>query len=577
MKISKTLFKELIRCKSYYGFNKLYSEKNKVTFSNVEFSELKDYLDLMIDKDSFEDKLEQPIEDWRQEQFQETETILIQYASTLLKTKFVSGSLDQQKKLEYIDQQGNIFYTKVDGYQETKDEIIILEAKAKSSSDFVKKDKYFEKKRSMLRLLDINEMDSENAKKGYIKFLNTQVFNPEHEQIGRYIYDGLYTYFLTIKNNPHGKKITFYMALLNHEYILDLNNATEENPYPSCDGGEIVVLLDMSQFYQEFVSLIEKDIENIQITIQNDFFIKPEIGAKCKRKQENTACLFCPVCFDELLKIPGSALYFYRTASKKFADILDGKTTMDMYDDSELTPVNKIQKMVFVSGEQYINYEEIRAWLDKLVYPIYHLDFESLHSPLPRFQGESPYNQSLFQFSLHIEKSKNALKDINDCHYSFLAPDFVDHREECAKALVENIDLTKGGTVLVYNASFETSRIEELAEFYPQYSEQLLKIKDHIVDLLDVFLRSVNGRQITFFYDNDLKGSFSIKKVLPIFAPELSYQDLEIQHGMMAQEAYYSFPKLDEEDLEEVRKNLEEYCKLDTWSMVLIVHALSKL
>jgi hypothetical protein len=41
-----------------------------------------------------------------------------------------------------------------------------------------------------------------------------------------------------------------------------------------------------------------------------------------------------------------------------------------------------------------------------------------------------------------------------------------------------------------------------------------------------------------------IKRKFSIKKVLPVFAPELSYQDLEIQHGMMAQEAYYSFPKL---------------------------------
>ena len=94
---------------------------------------------------------------------------------------------------------------------------------------------------------------------------------------------------------------------------------------------------------------------------------------------------------------------------------------------------------------------------------------------------------------------------------------------------------------------------------------------------MDAFKRKINNKTQVFFYDNKLQGSYSIKKVLPVFAPELSYKDLEIQEGMMAQEAYYSFPKLDEEDLEEVRKNLEEYCKLDTWSMVLIVHALSKL
>jgi len=578
VKISKTLFKELIRCKSYYGLNKLYEERKKVSFSNASFSDLKEYLGLMIDKDDFSDKLEKPIEEWEQEQFQETEAILIKYANKLLKTEFLSGSLDKQKKLKYIDQHGNIFYTKVDGYQETKDEIIILEAKAKSSKDFVDQDKYFKKDKSFLTLLDISETDGKKAEKEYLKFLNNQVFNPGHKTIGRYIYDGLYTYFLATKNNPHKKKITFYMALLNNEYVLDLNKVTLDDPYPRSDGGEIVVLLDMSKFYQEFISLIEKDIENIQITIQNDFFIEPEVGVKCRRKDQKIACLFCPVCFDELLKSPGSALYFYRTAHHKFGDILAGKTTMDMYDDSELSPINQIQKQVFVSGKQYIDKEAIRSWLDKLVYPIYHLDFEGFQSPLPRFQGEKPYDQSVFQFSLHTEKAKNALKDINDCHYSFLVSDFEDHREECAKALVEKIDLTNGGTVLTYNQNYEKLRIKELAELYPQYREQLLKIKDHIVDLLDVFVEPANGgKGKIFFYDTKLKGSFSIKKVLPVFVSELSYQDLEVQHGMMAQAAYYSFKTADEEDLAKIRHNLEEYCKLDTWSMAAIVHALSKI
>jgi hypothetical protein len=185
--------------------------------------------------------------------------------------------------------------------------------------------------------------------------------------------------------------------------------------------------------------------------------------------------------------------------------------------------------------------------------------------------------QSVFQFSLHTELSKDALKDINENHYSFLVPDFGDHREECVKALIKEIDLKNGGTVLVYNDTFEKSRIKEFAEIFPQYEKELLKIRDNIVDLMDAFKRKINNKTQVFFYDNKLQGSYSIKKVLPVFAPELSYKDLEIQEGMMAQEAYYSFPKLDEEDLEEVRKNLEEYCKLDTWSMVLIVHALSKL
>ena len=36
--------------------------------------------------------------------------------------------------------------------------------------------------------------------------------------------------------------------------------------------------------------------------------------------------------------------------------------------------------------------------------PIYHFDFETFGCPLPRFQGEKPYQQSVFEFSLHIER-----------------------------------------------------------------------------------------------------------------------------------------------------------------------------
>ena len=37
--------------------------------------------------------------------------------------------------------------------------------------------------------------------------------------------------------------------------------------------------------------------------------------------------------------------------------------------------------------------------LKQLKYPIYHLDFETFPCPLPRYSGEKPYTQSVFQFS----------------------------------------------------------------------------------------------------------------------------------------------------------------------------------
>ena len=78
------------------------------------------------------------------------------------------------------------------------------------------------------------------------------------------------------------------------------------------------------------------------------------------------------------------------------------------------------------------------------------------------------------------------------------------------------------------------------------------------------------------FYDNKLQGSFSIKKVLPIFS-NLNYQNLDVKNGLEAQEAYSKFRYLEKEDIELERKKLIDYCKLDTWSMVLILRELKKL
>ena len=61
-----------------------------------------------------------------------------------------------------------------------------------------------------------------------------------------------------------------------------------------------------------------------------------------------------------------------------------------------------------------MNKDKIKQALDNIVYPIYHLDFEAFQSPLPRFYKEKPYMQSVFQFSIHIEKEKGVCDEVND-------------------------------------------------------------------------------------------------------------------------------------------------------------------
>ena len=78
------------------------------------------------------------------------------------------------------------------------------------------------------------------------------------------------------------------------------------------------------------------------------------------------------------------------------------------------------------------------------------------------------------------------------------------------------------------------------------------------------------------YYHKDMSGSFSIKKILPLFS-NLTYKDMEIANGVEALVAYANFPKFTQEEYNYKYQKLLEYCKQDTWAMVEILKGLRKL
>lgn len=74
------------------------------------------------------------------------------------------------------------------------------------------------------------------------------------------------------------------------------------------------------------------------------------------------------------------------------------------------------------------------------------------------------------------------------------------------------------------NMSFEKSCNNTLAEFVPDASEFLADVNDRMVDLMVPFSSGA-------YVDHRFRGSASIKNVLPVLVPELSYKDLEVQEG----------------------------------------------
>ena len=72
-----------------------------------------------------------------------------------------------------------------------------------------------------------------------------------------------------------------------------------------------------------------------------------------------------------------------------------------------------------------------------------------------------------------------------------------------------------------------------------------------------------------------MKGSYSIKAVLPALVPELSYDELEINEGGLASIAFESLQtETDLMFIAEIKEQLLKYCKLDTLAMVRILEKL---
>jgi hypothetical protein len=69
-----------------------------------------------------------------------------------------------------------------------------------------------------------------------------------------------------------------------------------------------------------------------------------------------------------------------------------------------------------------------------------------------------------------------------------------------------------------------------------------------------------------------MNGSYSLKSVLPVLVPEMTYDGLEISDGAMASEAYFTMGELsDPAELARLRKALLEYCRQDTLGLIRLL------
>ena len=379
-----------------------------------------------------------------------------------------------------------------------------------------------------------------------VKSTSFPEFNGNPAKLDKYLPDVAYQKWVLTKC---GVNVTgVFLVCLNSDYVRQ----------GELDIQKLFVINDMDEMIANEYDKVEARQAEAKKLLQQTEEPEMDIWEGCKKPYE---CAFYDYCSRHL---PSPSVFdMYRMQfSKKLEYYRKGMITYDDIKNEKLTPVRRIQIDSSLANEPHINKDSIEKFLETITYPIYFLDFESMQPAIPPFDNMKPYQQICFQYSLHIIENEGGPL----LHKEHLGVSGSDPRRALAEQLCQDIPMDV--CTLVYNKSFECTRLKEMAEWFPDLAEHLLNIRENIVDLLVPF-------QQGDYYLPSMGGSFSIKVVLPSLFPDdpsLDYHNLEggVQNGNDAMTIFPKIQYMSPDEQEKTRKALLEYCCLDTYAMVKV-------
>ena len=363
-----------------------------------------------------------------------------------------------------------------------------------------------------------------------------------------YVKDAAIQYYTII--NSGIDLVDISVIHINNQYVLD----------GDLDINQLFTIESVKDKVLDYLPRISNEVSRLKNVIELDSAPNVDIGSHCSEPYD---CDFKGTCWKHIPEYSIFNISRLKT-DKKFELYNQGITTLDQVDLSQtkLSENQILQIESEVEGKSYINKNEIGNFLHNLNYPLYYLDFETINPGVPKYQGLRPYQNSIFQYSLHVKQSEHS----ELIHKEFLADPIKDPRVELIEQLIS--DCGHSGDILVYNISFERSRLHELIEQFPEHKDPLQCIIERLKDLMIPF-------QNKWYYTPEMRGSYSIKSVLPALIPELSYNDLNINDGGTASSTFQSMMNGSfKGDELSTKKDLLEYCKLDTYAMVKIIDKL---
>jgi len=609
MAITKTNFINYTRCRRYVALEEVKKERldADISYANYLEEEKKEKLSEMLSKMYAEDEdgSEADLIDVKNPQL---EAMLPYYskveelaAASALKTfggKVVSSSNTFNQECFDFSLNGIKYLCYVDVYNETKTNVNIIEVKATTSKKYMEVGTFNKEPYALFikndNIMSLKEETAYNFADEELKKYNKERSKLlDRYNLGKYVYDlSIQRYIIEgeYKESHNEAKLAnfkYYLAVLNHEYVYDGGSEYEKDE----NGNEIITFIDMTKITKEMLPVIDTDRVLLEGYLKANDIESVPLGCFCEYKNPTECKYFKKVCGSVIPEYNSSLNYLnngfgFKDENDEYHKglnlINEGYIKMLDIPDTWIRNSNHlIQRNALITEKPYINKEKLKAVISSLKYPIYHLDFETFPCPIPRFKGEKCYEQSPFEFSLHIEREPGICDKEQD-NYVFLATSFNDERDKLVKKLIELIDGNKG-TLFAQNVSFEKKCIKRLGEIFPEYQAKLMKIYDRGFDLIDILktkeeiylnlgfdketAKSLN------YYDYHFSGSYSIKKTLPVFS-NLSYKTLDVKNGTEAIVEYANYPHLTKEELETKRNSLIKYCQQDTWAMVVILDAL---
>ncbi len=289
---------------------------------------------------------------------------------------------------------------------------------------------------------------------------------------------------------------------------------------------------------------------------------------------------------------------------EKLADALFAKGRASLYDiplewlTGEKRGVLQKRQIEYTrKGEEWIS-PELQAVLQGYVYPLHFIDFETSRMALPYHAGMRPYGQVAFQWSCHTIDAPG----LPPRHREWINTHDTYPNIEFAQSLMDC--LGRSGTVFTWS-HHERSVLRDIADTMRQRDAKLLELSDWLEWVDSKFIDQCKIAAVHYYHPH-LKGSFSIKRVLPavwnnhrylhdvdyfkpyyretegcVISPYKTLDTIDIaetaeviDEGTGAMRAYqammYGLYRGDFETHKKWTELLLQYCALDTMAMVII-------